>query len=64
MRRRNNTIYYGINFWELLTIVFIILKATGTITWSWWLVLAPIWVPIVLVILFIIIFVLYGISSR
>lgn len=26
---------------ELLTIVFIILRLTGTIDWSWWLVLLP-----------------------
>lgn len=30
---------------QILTIVFIVLKLTGTITWSWWLVLAPAWVP-------------------
>lgn len=26
---------------ELLTIVFVVLKLTGVITWSWWLVLLP-----------------------
>ncbi|MFJ7647327.1 transmembrane Fragile-X-F protein [Lysinibacillus sp. NPDC097279] len=26
---------------EVLTIVFIVLKLTGVITWSWWLVLLP-----------------------
>ena len=31
------------------TVIFIILKVTGTITWSWWAVLAPIWVPIAFV---------------
>lgn len=28
-------------FTELLTIVFIVLKLTGVIAWSWWLVLLP-----------------------
>lgn len=28
-------------FTEVLTIVFIVLKLIGTITWSWWLVLLP-----------------------
>ncbi len=28
-------------FTEILTIVFIILKLIGKITWSWWLVLLP-----------------------
>ena len=26
---------------EVLTIVFVVLKLTGTIDWSWWLVLLP-----------------------
>lgn len=33
----------GILDW--LTVVFVILKLTGVIAWSWWLVLAPFWVP-------------------
>jgi len=31
----------GIGFFRLLTIVFITLKLTGFISWSWWLVLLP-----------------------
>ena len=34
----------GIGFCGLLTIVFIILKLLGKITWSWWWVLSPIWI--------------------
>ena len=33
----------GIGFGGLLTIVFIVLKLTGYIAWSWWWVLAPLW---------------------
>lgn len=33
----------GIGFFGVLTIVFIVLKLTGHIDWSWWLVLAPAW---------------------
>lgn len=29
----------------LLTIAFVILKLTKVISWSWWWVLAPIWIP-------------------
>jgi len=36
----------GIGFSGLLTIVFIVLKLTGYITWSWWWVLAPSWIPL------------------
>lgn len=34
----------GISFTGLLTIVFITLKLTGNIDWSWWWVLSPIWI--------------------
>jgi len=34
----------GIGFIGLLTIVFITLKLTNYITWSWWWVLSPIWI--------------------
>lgn len=36
----------GIGFAGLLTIVFIVLKLTGYIAWSWWWVLSPIWISI------------------
>lgn len=34
----------GIGFVGLLTILFIGLKLTGYIDWSWWWVLSPIWI--------------------
>lgn len=34
----------GIDFVGLLTILFIGLKLTGYISWSWWWVLSPIWI--------------------
>ena len=40
----------GIGFTGLLTIVFITLKLLGKITWSWWWVLSPIWITVILVI--------------
>ena len=36
---------------EVLTIVFIVLKLTGIITWSWWLVLAPTLIPLAIVLI-------------
>jgi len=35
----------GIGFFGALTIVFIILKLTDVIGWSWWWVLSPLWIP-------------------
>lgn len=34
----------GISLSTLLTIVFVILKLTGTIDWSWWWVFSPMWI--------------------
>jgi hypothetical protein len=34
----------GIGFVSLLTVLFIGLKLTGNIAWSWWWVLSPIWI--------------------
>lgn len=36
----------GIGFAGLLTIVFITLKLTGVIAWSWLWVLSPIWISV------------------
>lgn len=38
----------GIGVPGLLGIVFIVLKLCGVISWSWWWVLAPFWIPFVL----------------
>jgi hypothetical protein len=33
----------------VLTLVFIVLKLTDQIDWSWWWVLSPLWIPLALV---------------
>lgn len=50
--------YNGISFTGLLAIVFIVLKLCNVIDWSWWWVLSPIWIPLILAILFLIIILL------
>ena len=45
----------GIGLVGLLTIVFTVLKLTRVITWSWWWVLSPMWISILLVIVVLII---------
>lgn len=40
----------GIGFCGLLTSVFITLKLLDLITWSWWWVLSPIWISLLLVV--------------
>jgi hypothetical protein len=39
-------------FSTLLLVAFIVLKLCNVITWSWWWVLAPLWVPIGLTLIF------------
>ena len=44
----------------LLTALFVGLKLTNHIDWSWWWVLSPLWIPISLIlIIVIIVFILY-----
>ena len=49
----------GIGFAGLLTIVFIVLKLTKVISWSWWWVISPIWIPVAITIFGLIIGVIY-----
>lgn len=57
MNNNSNHSTSGIGFTGLLTIVFIVLKLTHVINWSWWWVLSPLWIDIILV--FLIIFGIY-----
>lgn len=55
----------GISFAWLLTIVFIILKLVGVISWSWVWVFAPIWIPIAYwVVLLLIVTIIANIVNR
>jgi hypothetical protein len=53
----------GISFIGLLTIVFITLKLTGYITWSWWWVLSPIWISWIFIFLFLIIVIVWAVMQ-
>ena len=48
MSETTSTTTSGIGFLGLLTILFIGLRLTNLITWSWWWVLAPLWIPVAL----------------
>lgn len=58
----DNNIRTSIGFWDLLVVVFIVLKLCGVIKWSWIWVLAPFWIPIILIV--IIISVLFAINNK
>jgi hypothetical protein len=38
----------GLSFTTVLLIIFVVLKLVGSIAWSWWWVLSPLWIPIAL----------------
>lgn len=51
----------GISLLGVLTIVFIVLKLTHIITWTWWWVLAPLWIPfLIFTVLLAIAFIIYA----
>lgn len=50
-----------IDFFGLLQIVFIVLKVTGLITWSWWMVFIPLYIEVALIA---IIFIVYGVNFK
>ena len=57
--------YGGPGFWGWLTILFIGLKLTGFIDWSWWWVLAPLWVGLaIFAVIAILVLVVAFIASR
>ena len=44
----------GIGFSGILFIVFLILKLTGYIDWSWWWVTAPLWIPFAIAMIYLV----------
>ena len=45
----DNKNFFSVGFLDLLGIVFIALKLSGKIDWSWWWVLCPIYIPLVII---------------
>lgn len=53
----------GIGFTGLLTILFIALKLTGVISWSWWWVLSPLWIGLALIAVILIVAILIAVFA-
>lgn len=47
----NTVVRSNFPIFGIMGLIFITLKLTGHITWSWWWVLAPFWLPIVIVLI-------------
>lgn len=50
-----NTVTVQFPFLGILTLIFITLKLTGFIAWSWLWVLSPLWIPLAIVLVILII---------
>lgn len=59
LREDGKVVYRGLGFFDALALVFIVLKLTGVINWSWWWVLAPIWMPIALLLIAVVIIAIF-----
>lgn len=56
MKNKNyNTSNTGVGILGVLLIIFIVLKLVGVVTWSWWIVLIPLWIEIGLLIIVILV---------
>ena len=64
MREKDTIVSVGGNFTGLLAVAFIVLKLCNVISWSWWWVLSPIWIPCGLfVVLLVLWFIVYVIAN-
>jgi Flp pilus assembly protein TadB len=54
----------SIGFFGLLTLIFITLKLTGYIDWSWWLVLMPLFIPVIIIFTILVIMLVMGARVR
>lgn len=62
----DNNYSSGIGLPGLLTVLFVALKLTGYISWSWWWVVSPIWISfsLVLFIAIVVIFVFLIVDNK
>ena len=53
----------GLGFLQVLGLIFITLKLVGEIGWSWWWVTAPLWIPLAVVGLFLLVFGAFALAN-
>ena len=61
MSKEQQVTIFNSSILTILFIVFLVLKLTGNIDWSWWWVTSPLWVPIVLAVGFVALIVIVAI---
>ena len=56
----NQTTNTGISVYTTIFLIFLVLKLTGNISWSWWWVTSPLWIPLLLVLSIMALFFIFG----
>lgn len=53
-----------LTFLNVLLLIFITLKLTGFITWGWLWVMSPLWIPLTIWLMIILMFLIFGDNKR
>jgi hypothetical protein len=56
----NQTTNTGISVYTTIFLIFLVLKLTGNISWSWWWVTSPLWIPLLLVLSIMVLIFIFG----
>lgn len=64
MSNENNSTSGGVSAASLLGILFVALKLTGFIDWSWWYVTMPFWAPLCIILVIVLIVAVVAAMSR
>lgn len=64
MTRKKAPVPYGLVLFASVTALFIVLKLTGAVDWSWFWVLSPLWVPLIFTGIMATIFIVLAVSFR
>lgn len=64
MEEKNVRVNGGLGLGGILTIIFVIFKLLGKITWSWWWVFAPVWIELGIVVIILIVYLIIALICR
>ena len=64
MNDNNTKVVVHMPFCTVLFIVFLVLKLTNVIGWSWWWITAPLWIPVSLMLILLVILGIVSIIER
>jgi len=55
MNNNTDTTKTGLGFLSMLTLIFVVAKIMGYLSWSWWVVFLPMLIPVALIIVAIVV---------